>query len=68
MGQAALRRIGSRTCQLRYRYPVIWWVAITAIGTVLAGLALPLAFIQLGALRQDRLRGQISKVGVWVGE
>jgi hypothetical protein len=30
------------------------WAAIEAVGTVLAGLALPLAFIQLGALRQDR--------------
>jgi hypothetical protein len=43
------------------------WAAITAIGTVLAGLALPLAFIQLRALRQDRLRGQVSKVGAWTG-
>lgn len=41
------------------------WAAVTAIGTVFAGLALPLAFIQLGALRQDRLREQVSKVGVW---
>jgi hypothetical protein len=41
------------------------WAAITAIGTVLAGLALPLAFIQLGALRQDRLREQVSKIGAW---
>jgi hypothetical protein len=32
-----------------------------------AGLALPLAFYQLGALRQDRLRAQVSKVGVWTG-
>jgi hypothetical protein len=49
--------------------PVDWalvWAAVTAIGTVLAGLALPLAFIQIGALRQDRLRAQISKVGVWI--
>jgi hypothetical protein len=49
--------------------PVNWalvWAAVTAIGTVLAGLALPLAFIQIGALRQDRLRAQISKVGVWI--
>lgn len=44
------------------------WAAITAIGTVLAGLALQLAFFQLGALRQDRLRGQISRVGAWAGE
>ena len=43
------------------------WAAVTAIGTVLAGLALPLAFVQLGALRQDRLRGQVSKVGAWTG-
>jgi hypothetical protein len=40
---------------------------MTAVGTVLAGLALPLAFVQLGALRQDRLRGQVSKVGAWTG-
>lgn len=49
--------------------PVNWalvWAAVTAVGTVLAGLALPLAFIQIGAIRRDRLRAQISKVGVWV--
>jgi len=28
-------------------------------------LALPVAFIQLGTLRQDRLRAQVSKVGLW---
>jgi hypothetical protein len=44
------------------------WAAVTAIGTVLGGLALPLAFIQLAALRQDRLRTQVSRVGAWVGE
>lgn len=44
------------------------WAAITAFGTVLAGLALPLAFIQLRALRQDRLRTQVSKVGAWTGQ
>lgn len=43
------------------------WVAVTAVGTVLADLALPLALIQLGALRQDRLRAQVSKVGAWIG-
>ena len=49
--------------------PVNWalvWAAVTAIGTVLAGLALPLAFIQIGALRRDRLRAQVNKVGVWI--
>jgi hypothetical protein len=34
-------------CQFRYGDPVVWTV-MTAIGTVLAGFALPLAFIQLG--------------------
>jgi hypothetical protein len=43
-----------------------WTDIVTAIGTVFAGLALPLAFIQLGGLRQDRLRAQVSKVGAWV--
>jgi hypothetical protein len=60
-----LRKRGpQRRYQLYYGDPVNW-AAITAIGTVLAGLALPLAFIQLGALRQDRLRAQVSKVGAW---
>jgi hypothetical protein len=44
-----------------------WTDIVTATGTVLAGLALPLAFIQLGALRQDRLRAQVSKVRAWTG-
>lgn len=43
------------------------WAAVTAIATVFAGLALPLAFVQLGALRRDRLRAQIAKVGGWTG-
>jgi hypothetical protein len=42
-----------------------WTDIVTAIGTVFAGLALPLAFIQLRALRQDRLRTQVGKVGAW---
>jgi hypothetical protein len=37
------------------------------MGTVLAGLEFPLAFVELGALRQDRLPAQVSKVGVWTG-
>jgi hypothetical protein len=41
------------------------WTAITAIGTVLGGLALPLAFIQLDAQRRERLRAQVSKLGGW---
>jgi hypothetical protein len=44
---------------------VVDWAAVTAIGTVLAGLALPLAFIQLDAQRRERLRAQVSKVGGW---
>ena len=50
-----------------YAAPVPW-DAISAIGSVLGGLAIVLAFVQLGAQRQDRLRAQISKVGIWVGE
>jgi hypothetical protein len=30
-------------------------------------LAVPLAFVQLGALRRDQLREQVSKVGAWTG-
>ena len=55
------------TCRLHYGDRVNW-AAITAIGTVFAGLALPLAFFQLGALRRDQLRAQVSKVGAWTGE
>jgi hypothetical protein len=47
---------------------VDWTATVTAIGTVLGGLALPLAFIQLGAQRTDRLSAQVSKIGVWNGE
>jgi hypothetical protein len=44
---------------------VVDWAAVTAIGTVMAGLALPLAFFQLDAQRRERLRAQVSKVGAW---
>jgi hypothetical protein len=44
---------------------VVDWTAVTAIGTVLAGLALPLAFVQLDAQRRERLRAQVSKIGGW---
>jgi hypothetical protein len=42
-----------------------WLEAAADVGTVAAGLALPLAFVQLGALRRDRLRGQVDKVAAW---
>jgi hypothetical protein len=41
------------------------WAAVAAIGTVLGGLALPLAFIQIDAQRRERLRAQVCKVGAW---
>ena len=45
----------------------IHWAAIlTTAGTLMAGLALPIAFVQLGALRRDRLRAQVNKVGAWI--
>jgi hypothetical protein len=52
---------------LYYRDPVPW-DAITAIGAVLGGLALPIAFIQLGAQRQDQLRAQVNMIGAWTGK
>jgi hypothetical protein len=45
-----------------------WATIITSIGALLGGLALPLAFIQLGAQRQDRLRAQVAKIGAWASE
>jgi hypothetical protein len=44
------------------------WGAVTAIGTVLGGLALPIAFIQIGTQRVDRLRAQVSQIGIWADE
>jgi hypothetical protein len=41
------------------------WDVITAIGTLFAGLALPLAFIQIAALRGEQQRAQINKIGTW---
>jgi hypothetical protein len=41
------------------------WAAISAIGSVLSGLAILIAFIQLDNQRRDRLRAQISQIGVW---
>jgi hypothetical protein len=45
-----------------------WLEAAADVGTVAAGLALPLAFVQLGGLRRDRLRGQVDKVAAWPEE
>jgi hypothetical protein len=44
---------------------VHWAAIVTSIGAVLGGLAIVLAFVQLGAQRQDRLRAQVSRIGVW---
>jgi hypothetical protein len=42
------------------------WAAIfTSIGACLGGLAIVIAVVQLGGQREDRLRMQVSKVGVW---
>jgi hypothetical protein len=41
------------------------WAAIAAVGSVLSGLAVLLAFYQLSRQREDRLRSQISRIGVW---
>jgi hypothetical protein len=46
---------------------VEWATTITAAGAFLGGLALPIAFLQLGAQRQDRLRAQVGKIGAWAG-
>lgn len=42
-----------------------WATVIASTGTLLSGLAIIIAFIQLGNQREDRLRAQISKIGVW---
>lgn len=42
-----------------------WATIITSTGALLGGLAIVLAFVQLGAQREDRLRAQISNIGVW---
>ena len=42
-----------------------WATTLTAAGALLGGLALPIAFIQLGAQRRDVLRAQVDKVGAW---
>ncbi len=42
-----------------------WATIITSTGALLGGLAIVIAFIQLGNQREDRLRAQVSKIGVW---
>jgi hypothetical protein len=43
-----------------------WTSIATAVGSLLGGLALPIAFIQLGQLRSAQARAQIDQVGAWV--
>jgi hypothetical protein len=50
---------------LHYGDHVHWATIITSTGALLGGLAIVIAFIQLGNQREDRLRGQVSKIGVW---
>jgi hypothetical protein len=45
-----------------------WPEWLTAVGTIAAGLALPLAWVQLAGLRRDRQRAQADRVGPWPGE
>jgi hypothetical protein len=44
---------------------VPWATIITSTGALLGGLAIVLAFVQLGAQHEDRLRAQVSKVSIW---
>lgn len=43
----------------------VWLEGAADVGALAAGLALPLAFVQLAGLRRDRLRGQVDKVAAW---
>jgi len=54
-------------CQPRLHYGdyIHWATIITSTGALLGGLAIVIALIQLGNQREDRLRAQISKIGVW---
>jgi hypothetical protein len=45
-----------------------WVATVTAVGTVFGGLALPIAFIQLGALRSEQQRAQVNQLGVWTDD
>jgi hypothetical protein len=50
---------------LYYGDHVHWATIITSTGALLGGLAIVIAFIQLGNQREDRPIAQISKIGVW---
>jgi hypothetical protein len=50
---------------LYYGDHVHWATIITSTGALLSGLAIVIAFIQLGNQREDRLRAQVSKIGIW---
>ena len=50
---------------LYYGDHVHWATIVTSTGALLGGLAIVIAFVQLGSQREDRLRAQISKIGVW---
>lgn len=50
---------------LHYGDHMHWATIITSTGALLGGLAIVIAFIQLGNQREDRLRAQVSRIGVW---
>ena len=50
---------------LHYGDHMHWATIITSTGALLGGLAIVIAFVQLGNQREDRRRAQISKIGVW---
>lgn len=42
-----------------------WATIITSAGSLLSGLAIIIAFVQLGDQREDQRRAQVNKIGVW---
>lgn len=56
---------GAPRASFHYGDHVHWATIITSTGALLGGLAIVIAFIQLGNQREDRLRAQISKIGIW---
>jgi len=65
LGQIRSQR-PSTSVGLRYGDHMHWATTITSTGALLGGLAIVIAFIQLGNQREDQLRAQISKVSVWI--